>query len=68
LNEEGDLSAPAATTRMLLNLFSGKRKLVVTGNDEAEKLLSILANNFSKIISNKNLKVAKKIPLEANGL
>ncbi|KAF9426191.1 hypothetical protein BGZ94_006844, partial [Podila epigama] len=64
-----DLDEPHATnttevaniTRKLMSLLSQPRKLVVTGNDPVEKLLSELANAFSKTISDKNLTVARRI-------
>ncbi|KAF9905910.1 hypothetical protein BX616_000888 [Lobosporangium transversale] len=59
--QQDDHSEAANITRRLLGLFPGSRELVVTGNEEAEKVLSDLSNEFSKAISNKNLKVAKKI-------
>ncbi|KAF9898411.1 hypothetical protein BX616_004064 [Lobosporangium transversale] len=59
--QQDDHSDAANITRRLLGLFSDSRELVVTGNEEAERALSDLSNEFSKAISNKNLKVAKKI-------
>jgi len=51
----------ANITRKLMCLLSQERKLVVTGNDQAEKLLSELANAFSRTISDKNLTIARRI-------
>jgi len=56
-----DHSEVAEITRRLINLFSGDRKTVITGNEEAEKVLSELANRFSNVISDKNLTIARRI-------
>ncbi|KAG0356220.1 hypothetical protein BGX24_006450 [Mortierella sp. AD032] len=51
----------AKITRKLMDLLSQERKLVITGNEQMEKLLSELANAFSSTISDKNLMVARRI-------
>ncbi|KAF9180965.1 hypothetical protein BGZ49_004937, partial [Haplosporangium sp. Z 27] len=60
--EEGDNSIPAQLTRALINMFPpGDSKLIITGNTDAEKMLGLLANHFSRVISDKNLAIQSRI-------
>ncbi|KAF8939656.1 hypothetical protein BGZ58_009055 [Dissophora ornata] len=49
--QETNAAEVAKITRQLMSLLSEDRKLVITGNPPAEKLLSELANAFSRRVS-----------------
>ncbi|KAI8597851.1 hypothetical protein EDD21DRAFT_205103 [Dissophora ornata] len=59
--KQDDSTKAAEITRKLVRLFLNRNKLVITGNSEAEKVLTELASEFSSAISDKNLRVAGKI-------
>ncbi|KAF9102107.1 hypothetical protein BGX27_011178 [Mortierella sp. AM989] len=53
--DEDDKSEAARLTRDIISVFPPNEKiLVITGNEDAEKKLTKLANHFSGIISDKN--------------
>lgn len=68
-HHEKDLDVPQETdntdagkiTWKLMGLLSEEKKIIVSGNEQAEKLLSELANVFSSTISAKNLTVTRRI-------
>ncbi|KAF9429515.1 hypothetical protein BGZ76_001219, partial [Entomortierella beljakovae] len=65
--EQSDNTKVAIITRKLIDLFPANKKLTITENNNAESILSELANQFSTVISNKNLTVAIKIISEMHG-
>lgn len=59
---EGDDTPAAIFTQKLIKLFpSGQQRIVITGNEKAEKALTALANSFSNTISDRNKTKASAI-------